>query len=310
MKDLKVVFMGTPEFAGVILNKLIENVNVCLVVTQPDKEVGRKKEVKYSCVKEIAINHHIDVFQPTKIRSDYQRIIDANPDIIITCAYGQIIPKELIMYPRLGCINVHASLLPKLRGGAPIHKAIIDGEEKTGITIMYMDEHMDTGDIISMEEYIIKDSDTVGILHDELSKIGADLLIKTLPSIIDGTNNRIKQDDTKATYAYNIKREEEHLDFNKTGKEIINQIRGLNPWPVANLIINDLEYKVYEAYFEKKSINEVGKVLDIKKDAIGISCKDGIVYITEIKPFGKKKMKVLDYLNGIDKTNLINQSVN
>ncbi len=305
MQDLKVVFMGTPEFAQVVLEKLITNTNVLLVVTQPDKLVGRKKELKYSAVKQLALKENIPVFQPTKIKEDYAKIIEVKPDIIITCAYGQIIPKEILDLPRLGCINVHASLLPKLRGGAPIHKALINGEEKTGITIMYMDEKMDTGDIISQEEYKIQDDDNVGILHEKLAKIGADLLIKTLPGIIDGTNKRFKQDETKATYAYNIKREEEHLDFSKTGQEILNQIRGLNPWPLANLLIDDLEYKVYKAYFLKKVVKEVGQIIDIKKDAIGITCQDGVIYLTEIKPFGKKHMSVQDYLNGVKKEKIL-----
>lgn len=309
MKNLKVVFMGTPEFAVPVLQELIDNTNVILVVSQPDKKVGRKQILTPTPIKEKALEYNIEVFQPTKIKEDYQRIIDLNPDIIITCAYGQIIPNELLEFPKLGCINVHASLLPKLRGGAPIHKALIYGEEKTGITIMYMDEKMDSGDIITQEEYIINDKDNVGTLHDKLSAMGAKLLIDTLPSILNKTNKRIKQNIDEVTYAYNVTREEEHIDFNKPCREIFNQVRGLNPWPLANMIIDDKEIKVIECNYILKDINNAGCIVDITKDSIGISCLDGIIYITKIKPFGKKIMDVKDYLNGINKDELINVKV-
>lgn len=310
MKDLKVVFMGTPDFSVPVLEELIKNTNVTMVVTQPDKLVGRKKELTASPVKKVALENNILVFQPEKIKEDYQIILDKNPDIIITCAYGQIIPKVLLDAPKYGCINVHASLLPKYRGGAPIHKALINGEEKTGVTIMYMDEGMDTGDMIKKKEYFIKDDDNVGTLHDKLSVLGANLLIETLPNIIVGTCERVKQNDEEATIARVIKREDERLDFNKTSKEIINQIRGLNPWPLSNLILDGLEIKVLEAYQEKNpSTKTPGTIIDIKKDAIGIKSNDGIVYITKIKPFGKKVMDVKDYLNGIDKDSLLGKVV-
>ena len=310
MKDLKVIFMGTPDFAVPVLKSLIENCEVVLVVTQPDKKVGRKQEIKYSPVKKIAIENGIEVFQPEKIRSDYESILKTKCDIIITCAYGQIIPKVILDYPILGCINVHASLLPKNRGGAPIHWCLIKGEEKTGVTIMYMAEGMDDGDIISQEEYKIIDSDNVGTLHDKLSSMGADLLIKTLPSIIDGTNKRIKQDESKVTFSYAIKREEERLDFNKSGKDIINHVKGLNPFPVANMLVNQEEMKVYEATFVPKEVKNKGQVVDIQKDRIGVSCEDGIVYLLRIKPFGKKIMDVKDYLNGVKKEEVLNWQIN
>ena len=195
MKDIKVVFMGTPEFSVPVLEGLIENYQVIGVVSQPDRKVGRKQEVVFSPVKQVAISHDIPVFQPEKIRVDYEDILDLKPDIIITCAYGQIIPKAILDFPKYGCINVHASLLPKLRGGAPIQKAIIDGYSKTGITIMYMDEAMDSGDIISQREIPILDNDTMETLHDKLSILGKELLLDTLPSIIDGFVIRIKQDE-------------------------------------------------------------------------------------------------------------------
>ncbi len=310
LKDLKVIFMGTPDFAVPVLDVLIKNTKVILVVSQPDKLVGRKQELQKTPIKKLAEANKIEVFQPIKIREDYQKIIDLKPDIIITCAYGQIIPKALLDLPKLGCINVHASLLPKLRGGAPIHHALIDGYQKTGVTIMYMDEAMDSGDIIAQKEYEIKNSDNVGTLHDKLSLMGANLLLETIPAIINKTNNRIKQNSQEVTFGYNIKREEEHLDFHKTCQEIYNQVRGLNPWPLANIIIDDKEMKVIECTYELKEINqEVGVICEVSKDKLGITVQDGIVYLTKVKPFGKKIMDISAYLNGQNKEDLLNKKI-
>lgn len=310
MKDLKVIFMGTPDFAVPVLQKLIENTNVVLVVTQPDKLVGRKQVLTKTPVKIEAEKHKISVFQPEKIRKDFSFILNTEADIIITCAYGQILPKEILTFSRLGSINVHASLLPKYRGGAPIHKCLLNGDDKTGITIMYMDEAMDSGDIISQKEYKILESDNVGTLHEKLSQLGADLLIEVLPSIVNGTNERIKQNEEEVTYAYTIKREEERIDFHKKGQEVLNHIRGLNPWPLANFMVDNLEYKVLEAYFEMKEVQEeVGKIVEVTKNTLGIACQDGIIYLTKIKPFGKKEMNIKEYLNGIDKDKLVNKKV-
>lgn len=291
--------MGTPDFAVPILETLIQNTNVVLVVSQPDKKVGRKQILTKTPIHEVADKYGIPVFQPEKIKNDYERILEVKPDIIITCAYGQIIPKVLLDLPRLGCINVHASLLPKLRGGAPLHHAIIDGLDKTGVTIMYMDEAMDTGDIISTISYDIKSSDTTEDIHDTLRKLGAKLLIDTLPSIVLGTNRRIKQSEMEATYGYNITREEEHIDFNKSGILIDRLVRGLYSWPLANTIIGDTEYKIVAGYFVKGKGNP-GMISDISKKVLGIGCLDGTYYVTKIKPAGKKIMDIKDFLNGID----------
>lgn len=291
--------MGTPDFAVPILETLIQNTNVVLVVSQPDKKVGRKQILTKTPIHEVADKYGIPVFQPEKIKNDYERILEVKPDIIITCAYGQIIPKVLLDLPRLGCINVHASLLPKLRGGAPLHHAIIDGLDKTGVTIMYMDEAMDTGDIISTISYDIKSSDTTEDIHDTLRELGAKLLIDTLPSIVTGTNRRIKQSETEATYGYNITREEEHIDFNKRGILIDRLVRGLYSWPLANTIIGDTEYKIVAGYFVKGKGNP-GMISDISKKVLGIGCLDGTYYVTKIKPAGKKIMDIKDFLNGID----------
>ena len=238
---------------------------------------------------------------------DYEDILKLNPDIIVTCAYGQIIPSAILDYPKLGCINVHASLLPKLRGGAPIHKAIIDGYSKTGITIMYMDKKMDNGDIISTSETEILDSDNLESLHDRLSIMGRDLLLETMPSIINGTNKRIKQNEDEVTYAYNIKREEEHIDLSKTRREVFNQIRGLSPVPGANLLVDGEEFKIYGSEIsERKFTNkEIGEVTGLYKEGIGVMTSDGEIILTDIKPFGKKRMSASSYINGLHDKSLV-----
>ena len=308
MKDLRVVFMGTPDFAVPVLEKLILNTKVVLVVSQPDKCVGRKRELVPTPIKKKALEYNIPVFQPEKVKLDYEEIALARPDIIITCAYGQIIPKALLDLPRLGCINVHASLLPYLRGGAPLHHAIIDGYKETGVTIMYMDEAMDTGDIISSVTYPLKDTDTVGTVHDNLMEMGANLLMETLPSIIKGTNKRIKQDNSKATYAYNISRSDEHLDFSGSGLLVERKVRGLNPWPLANTLFDDEEIKIISGYFVL-GMSIPKKINVVTKDSLGIGCSDGIYYVTALKPSGKKVMDIKSYLNGIDKDKLLAKKI-
>lgn len=307
MNDIKIVYMGTPDFSVGPLKKLIENnYDVALVVTQPDKEVGRKKEIKYSPVKEFALNNNIKVFQPSKIREDYDEILKIKPDIIITCAYGQIIPKVLLDYPQYKCINIHASLLPKLRGGAPIHKAIIDGYDKTGITIMYMDEKMDSGDIIYQEEVLIEDSDNAGTLFDKLSILGSNMIIKVLPDIVSGNINPIKQNEEEVTYAYNITREEEKIYFNKTTREVFNKIRGLYPWPVGYAVLDNKKIKIYNSKIGTSNKDgSPGEIINIYKDSIGVKTIDGEILLIEIQFEGKKRILVKDYLNGLQDKNSI-----
>ena len=303
---MKIVFMGTPDFAVNVLQGLIDNYDVVGVVSQPDKRIGRHQVLTNTPVKELALKYDIPVFQPIRIREDYEDILNLNPDLIVTCAYGQIIPKAILDYPRLGCINVHASLLPKLRGGAPIHKAIIDDYGTTGVTIMYRDVKMDSGDIISQREVKILDSDNLESLHDKLSEVGTSLLLDTLPSIIDGSNSRTKQDEDEVTYAYNIKREEEHIDFSKTSREVFNLIRGLCPVPSSNAILDEKEMKIYKSIISSKNYNgEYGEIVDITKEGIVVKTGDAAIILTEVKPFGKKKMDANSYVNGIGKNNLI-----
>lgn len=309
MKDKRVVFMGTPEFSIPVLEMLIENTNVVMVVTKPDSYVGRHHELKFPPIKEVAIKHNIEVFQPQKIRNDYKKILECNPDIIITCAYGQIIPKELLFTPIYKAINVHASLLPKLRGGSPLHRAIMDGYDKTGITIMYMAEGMDDGDIITQESITIDENDDVGVIHDKLSILGKDLLLKTLPSIFDNTNKRFKQDEKEVTYAYNIKREEEKIDFNRSAKEVHNQIRGMYPFPGAYTTLNGEVIKICKSYIGNDISGERGTIKNIYNDGIGVVCNDKEIIITRLKPAGKKEMSSLDFVNGRKKENLLGKKL-
>lgn len=309
MKNKNIVFMGTPDFSVPVLKMLIENTNVLLVVTQPDKIVGKDKTVSFNPVKKLALEENIPVFQPMRIRKDFEKLKNLDIDLIVTCAYGQIIPKEVLDMPKYGCINVHASILPKYRGSAPIQWCLFNNDDVTGVTIMYMDEGMDTGDIIKIKEIPILDSDNVGTLHDKLSKLGCDLLLEVLPTIFDKTNDRIKQGNNY-TMAPMIKREDERLDFNEEGKKIIGKIKGLNPWPLANIIINNQEIKVLEADFVQKKVDNTGIIKEIDKKNLGITCKDGIIYLKKIKPSGKKVMEINSFLNGIDKEKYLNMEVN
>ena len=309
MKNKNIVFMGTPDFSVPVLKMLIENTNVLLVVTQPDKIVGKDKTVSFNPVKKLALEENIPVFQPMRIRKDFEKLKNLDIDLIVTCAYGQIIPKEVLDMPKYGCINVHASILPKYRGSAPIQWCLFNNDDVTGVTIMYMDEGMDTGDIIKIKEIPILDSDNVGTLHDKLSKLGCDLLLEVLPTIFNKTNDRIKQGNNY-TMAPMIKREDEKLDFNEEGKKIIGKIKGLNPWPLANIIINNQEIKVLEAEFVQKKVDNTGIIKEIDKKNLGITCKDGIIYLKKIKPSGKKVMEINSFLNGIDKEKYLNMEVN
>ncbi len=305
---MRIVFMGTPDFSVNVLQGLIDNYrdDIVGVVSQPDRKVGRHQELKNTPIKDLALKYDIPVIQPVKIREEYEKVLELDPDIIITCAYGQIIPKAILDYPKYGCINVHASLLPKLRGGAPIHHALIDGYDKTGITIMYMDVKMDDGDMIKQSETEITDKDNLESLHDRLSIMGRDLLLEVLPSIFDGTNDRIKQNPEEVTFGYNITREEEHIDFSKTSREIFNLIRGLSPMPGANAIIDGNEMKIYDSKIVDTVYNNVrGEIVEVTKDGFIVCTGDTGILITSVKPFGKKRMDASSFINGVGKDNLI-----
>ena len=297
--------MGTPEFSVPILESLIDNYDVIGVVTQPDKEVGRKRELIASPVKELALKHGIKVLQPIKIRVDYQEVLDLNPDMIVTCAYGQIIPKEILDCPKYGCINVHGSLLPKYRGGAPIERAMMNGDKETGITIMYMDVGMDDGDIITEESLPISSTEHIDELRSRLSILGRDLLIKTLPSIIDGTATRTKQNEEEVTFAKIIKKEDEVIDFNEKSINIYNKIRALSPVPGPYSLLDGKRVKIYDSRIGESSKGVPGEIINIYKDGIGVRTLDGEIIITDIQEEGKKRMPVTSYLNGISKDKLL-----
>ncbi len=296
MKDLRVVFMGTPEFAIPVLNKLIELTNVVLVVTRADAYVGRKKILTPSPIKEVAINNNIPVITPNKLKEEYQNILDYKPDLIVTCAYGKILNKEILDYPKYGCLNIHASLLPKYRGSSPMQYAIMNGDKKTGVTLMYMDEGMDTGDIIDTLECNINETDTLEDIHNTLMVLGANIIAKNLENIINNNITRIKQDNNLATYAPKIEREDEELDFNNDVIKIYNKIRAFSPYPLTRTIILDEEVKIVKAHYELTKC-DIGKIYQ-NKDNLGIGCLNGIIYFDIIKPVGKNMMDIKSYLNG------------
>ncbi|WP_313798723.1 methionyl-tRNA formyltransferase [Cytobacillus sp.] len=299
----KIVFMGTPDFSVPVLQQILnDGYEVIGVVTQPDRPVGRKKVLTPPPVKVEAEKHGIPVFQPEKIRQpeELEKIMALEPDLVITAAFGQILPKELLEAPKFGCINVHASLLPELRGGAPIHYSIIQGKEKTGITIMYMVEKLDAGDILTQVEVPIADTDTVGSLHDKLSAAGSQLLSETLPKLIKGDLTPIPQNDAEATFASNIKREQEKIAWSKTGEEIYNHIRGMNPWPVAYTTLNGAVIKIWWAEKTKNLINKApGTIIGVDEQSVIVSTgNDTAIKILQLQPSGKKKMSAEQFLRG------------
>ena len=311
MKDLKVVFMGTPELAVPILEELINTTNVVLVVTKADAYVGRKKVLTPSPVALIATKNNIEVYKPTKLKEEYEYILSKEPDIIITCAYGKIVPKVILDYPKYGCINVHASLLPKYRGANPIQQAIYNGEEKTGVTLMYMDEGIDTGNIIDAIEVPISQTDSLLTLEPKISDAGVTVLRRSLPKIIAFENFSLKQDDKEASYVGYLTREDERLDFNKTAKEVYNHIRSMYDEPLANFVLNGEEIKVTKSLIGENSYpGKTNEITSITKTSIGIMCQDKEIILLEIKPAGKNIMQVRDWLNGKNKEELLGAKVN
>ncbi|MBF7018907.1 methionyl-tRNA formyltransferase [Staphylococcus sp. 18_1_E_LY] len=306
-----IIFMGTPDFSTTVLEMLIAEHNVIAVVTQPDRPVGRKKKMTPPPVKEIAVKHGLPVYQPEKLTQseELDQLIALDSDLIVTAAFGQLLPESLLEAPKLGAINVHASLLPKYRGGAPIHQAIIDGETQTGITIMYMAKKLDAGDIIAQRAIDIEKEDDVGTMHDRLSFLGADLLKETLPAIINGTNDRQPQDDSKATFASNISRDDEKIDWQKPAEVIYNHIRGLSPWPVAYTIMDDANMKLYAAHIVSNKDGKPGEIIETTKKAIivGTGSQDAIA-LTDIQVAGKKRMLAANYLSGVQ-TSLVGKEL-
>lgn len=294
---MKIVMMGTPKFAVKILEMLHLKHEVLLVVTQPDKPFGRNKELMKSSVKEKAIELNLEVFQPVSLKNDYKKIIDLNPDLIVTAAYGQMLPKELL--DQIEAINVHGSLLPKYRGGAPIQYALFNGDKYSGVTIMYMAYKMDSGDIIKQESILIDDEDNYEMLSDKLSILGAKLLYLVLEDLKNQKVKRYQQDESKVTFAYTLKRIDEMLDFNQSAQDVRNKIRGLSPEPGASASIHDHMIKFYNSKISDIIDDKVlpGQVVETNKKLL-IKTRDELIEILEIQVPGKKRMLVKDFLNG------------
>ena len=299
---MRVLFMGTPDIATGCLQKLIdEKYEIIGVVTQPDKPQNRGKKLGMPPVKELALKYDIPVYQPIKARDEeFVKILkELNPDIIVVVAFGQILPKSILDIPKLGCINVHVSLLPKYRGAAPINWVIINGEEKTGVTTMYMDEGLDTGDIILKKEMLLNDEITAGELHDEMMVHGSELLKETIELIAKGEAPREKQNDEETCYAPIMKKTLGDIKWNKPAKEIHNLIRGVNPWPSAYTQYEGQTMKIWKTkVLDKTSTETPGTILSVSKDGIEVSTNDNVLLIKEIQMSGKKRMLVSEYIKG------------
>ncbi len=300
---MRIVFMGTPDFASASLEALLKNrFDIAAVFTQPDKPRGRGMEVSFCDVKKVALAHDLPVYQPTTLRTEeaVDLIRELNPDILVVVAYGKLIPDDILAIPRYGAVNVHGSLLPKYRGAAPIQWAVLNGDEITGITTMYLASKMDCGDIIYQEETKIGEYETSGELFDRLKIMGADLLIKTLNDIESGTAPRIPQNDEDASVVHMLDKSICPIDFNTTSRQVIKKIYGLQPWPVAVAEIGGNELKIFKAeYTGRKFDKAAGTVVAADNNGIEIVCGDGMsILITEVQASGKKRMPASDYLRG------------
>ena len=299
----RVCFMGTPEFAVAILDALVQSdVEVVAVVSQPDKKVGRKQILQATPVKERALSYNILVLQPEKIKDSTNELKELNLDLIVTCAYGQFIPETILNTPKYGSVNIHASLLPKYRGGAPIHKAIINGEDETGITIMRMVKKMDAGDIIFQQSCPIYEEDDFGSLHDRLQDLGSNMIKEYLSQLFTLDLQTIPQDESKVSFSYNISSEEEFVNFNDTMKNVYNKIRGLNPWPVSHSIIEHKKVKLFKAIkSDIISDGEVGTVIGLINEGLAIKVQDGVILIKELQVEGKNRMTAQAFYQGMGK---------
>lgn len=297
----KLIFMGTPDFAATVLEGLLDDANydVLAVVTQPDRAVGRKKEIKMTPVKEVALAHNLPVYQPEKMSGsdEMAELMTLGADGIVTAAFGQFLPTKLLDSVDFA-VNVHASLLPKYRGGAPIHYSIINGDKEAGVTIMEMVKKMDAGDMIAKASTPITDEDNVGTMFEKLAVIGCDLLLKTLPDYIAGNIKPEPQDESKATFSPNITPEEERIDWNKSAREVFNHIRGLYPWPVAHTLLDGKRFKIYEASLAEGQ-GQPGQIIEKGKETLVVATGDGAISLKTVQLAGKPRMSVVDFLNGV-----------
>ena len=297
----KLIFMGTPDFSATVLKGLLtdDRYEIDAVVTQPDRAVGRKKEIKMTPVKQLALEHGLTVYQPEKLSGspEMAELINMGADGIVTAAFGQFLPMKLI--DSVGfAVNVHASMLPKYRGGAPIHYALIKGDKEAGVTIMEMVKEMDAGDMVAKASIPIADEDNVGTLFEKLATVGRDLLLETLPAYIAGDITPQPQDESQATFSPNIRPEEERIDWNKSAREIFNQVRGMNPWPVAHTLLNQQRFKIYEVQ-EVEGSGKPGEIIEKTKKSLIVAAAQGALSLKIVQPAGKPKMAVADFLNGL-----------
>lgn len=301
---MRTLFMGTTPFSCVVLQQLIDdNYEIVGVVTQPDRPFGRKKELKHSAVKTMALENGIPVLQPEKIKLAIDDVIALNADLIITCAYGQIVPKAILDSPKVGCLNVHASLLPKFRGGAPIHWSIIRGETETGVTLMHMDVGMDSGDMIAKQTVSIEPTDVMGDVERKLMDASKILIHNDLDHFIKGNIKSVPQNEDDVTYAYTIKREDEFVSFNRDVKDVYNHIRGLIPWPGSYGLLEDRRVKFHGVRLAATStLGNVGEIISVTEEGLTIQCLNGLLLITKIQPEGKPVVSARDFYNGSGKT--------
>ena len=298
---MRIVFMGTPDFAACTLQAVYEaGHEVVLAVTQPDRPKGRGGKVSMSEVKQYAAEKDIAVYQPERIRdaAAVEELRRYDPELIVVAAFGQILPKEILEMPEYGCINVHASLLPRLRGASPIQTAILEGDSETGVTIQQMGEGLDTGDIISQRSIEIESDDTGGSLFDKLAKLGAELTVDTIAAIAEGRAQAVPQDEERATYAAKIDKKMGHIDYSRPAAEICRMIRALNPWPSAYTYIDGKLMKVWKARAGEDVKDEAGCVSEVTKDYVRVACSEGSLVLEEVQIEGKKRMAVHDLLLG------------
>lgn len=300
---LRIIFAGTPEFAATALDALIENgFDIIAVYTQPDRPAGRGRQLKTSPVKEVAVVHTIPVYQPSdfKQQQDIDNLKELEADLMIVAAYGLILPVNILTAPKLGCINIHASLLPRWRGAAPIQRAIIAGDAQTGITIMQMDKGLDTGDMLLRKTCDITTTDTGNSLHDKLATLGATAIIEALELLQKNNIQAVKQDDTQACYAHKLSKEEALINWQQTAEQITRQVHAFNSWPVAQTHFDNKVIRIWQATAQQSTTtnNNTGEILAINKDGIQVACQQGLLNITELQLAGSKRMTVKDLLNG------------
>ena len=300
---MRIVFMGTPDFAAASLAKLIEDkFDIVGVFTQPDKPKGRGMEMSFSPVKELALQHGLPVFQPAKMRDGtaYEQIKALAPDILVVVAYGRILPDDILALPKYGAVNVHGSLLPKYRGAAPIQWSVLNGDEITGVSTMYLASEMDTGDVIYTDSTPIGEYETSGELFDRLMAMGAQLLVKTLIDIDKGTAPRTPQDHSKATYVGQLDKSICPIDWNKTSRQVLKHIYGLQPWPVATMELDGKTFRVFAAEYTQNHTNKApGSVVSAGNNGLEMACANGeTLMITQLQAPGKKRMNAADFLRG------------